>query len=401
MQLRALFFAIPGQNYDQIERETCSFLQGIKNNGGPEIIQARGEDIFSPEPALVMVQSGGTEKQILDNLQDLTPPYFLLAGDKFNALPAAMEVLSFLRCNGVDAEIIHGSPEYIARRLDKISVATKALLELSRWRLGVVGEPSDWLIASSMNPDGVKRDWGIEIVKIKMEELENLIDRVPTPPSELDLKCFTSKDREGALKIYGALEELLSRYELQGLTLRCFDLLGSRNNTGCLGLSLLNDRGFVGGCEGDVPALISMALLQVLTGKSSFMANPARVDKESNEIILAHCTVPLGLTSDYSLHTHFESGLGIGLRGKIPPGPCTVFKLGADGRQYFLSRGEILENLERGDLCRTQVRVKMEKPVSYFLSNPLGNHHLLVPGDYGEEIEEVFRLVGLRQNPDF
>jgi len=394
--LKTLFFAIPGQNSDHIERETRSFLQEIKKNGGPEIIRARGKDISFPEPSLVLVQSGGTERKILDSLQDLAPPYFLLAGDKFNALPAALEVLSFLRGSGVDAEIIHGSTDYMAGRLEKISLATRTLLELSRWRLGMVGDPSDWLIASSMNPDGVKKDWGIEIVNIKMEELESLIDRVQPSAPGLDLKCFSPEDREGALKIYAALEEILSRYELQGLTLRCFDLLGSRHNTGCLGLSLLNDQGLVGGCEGDVPALISMAILRVLTGKPSFMANPARVDKESNEIILAHCTVPLGLTSDYSLHTHFESGLGIGLRGKIPPGPCTVFKLGADGRQYFASRGEIIENLERKDLCRTQVRVKMEKPVSYFLSRPLGNHHLLVSGDYVEQIEEIFRLAGLK-----
>ncbi len=393
VQLKAIFFAVPGQNLKEVEQENREFLKKIKDAGGPEIKGVSPDDFSFRDPSLILVQSGGTEKKILKALQDLPPPYLLLAGEKFNALPAALEVLTFLRQEGSPAEIIQGSPENIARRLLKIIRASTALKELSIWRLGIVGEPSDWLVASSLNPDGVRADWGMEIVNIKMEELEELIDGVEPSPSEIDLEKFDVEVREGALKIFGALEKLVEKYSLQGLTLRCFDLLGSRNNTGCLGLSFLNDRGIVAGCEGDGPALISMAILRVLTKSPSFMANPAMVDEEKNEIILAHCTVPLCITSEHTLHTHFESGLGIAPRGKIPPGPCTVFKVGADGREYFVSRGEIIENLSREDLCRTQVRVRLEQPVSYFLTRPLGNHHLLVPGDYVEEIHELFGLV--------
>jgi len=391
-----MFFVVPGPNMEQIENEHQKMFGKIKKTGGPELVKKEPEEFSFPQPSLVLVQSGGTEKAIIEALERLSAPFYLIAGDKFNALPAAMEVLTYLRRKGKDAEIIHGPPELMARRLKEIREAKRTIKGLSGLRLGMVGDPSDWLVASSVNQDNLEKFWGIDFVKVEMDELEEFIDRVEPAETNLDLNCFPPEVARGSLKILAALEELIRKYDLQGLTLRCFDLLGSKNNTGCLGISLLNDRGIIAGCEGDVPALISMAIIQILTGKPSFMANPAQIDPENNELILAHCTVPLNLTEGHTLHSHFESGLGVALRGKIPPGPCTVFKIGADGRDYFVSRGEIIENLEREDLCRTQLKIKLEKPVSYFLSNPLGNHHIIVPGDYSEQIKEAFRIAGLK-----
>ena len=78
-------------------------------------------------------------------------------------------------------------------------------------------------------------------------------------------------EMEGAKTIYLALKELVSRHRLQGFTLRCFDLLTTVHNTGCLALARLNAEGIVSGCEGDVPTLLTMAIVKVLTGVSGLM----------------------------------------------------------------------------------------------------------------------------------
>ena len=53
----------------------------------------------------------------------------------------------------------------------------------------------------------------------------------------------------------------------------------------------------------------------------------------------------------------------------------------------------------------TQVTVKLNSPVSYFLQNPLGNHHILIKGNHTEAIQEfmdagghVMILLGQTQN---
>ncbi len=73
----------------------------------------------------------------------------------------------------------------------------------------------------------------------------------------------------------------MDKYDLKGLTIRCFDLLSTVHNTGCIALSLLNDEGIISSCEGgDVPALISMLILNALSDEPVFMANPSSIDVE-------------------------------------------------------------------------------------------------------------------------
>jgi len=108
------------------------------------------------------------------------------------------------------------------------------------------------------------------------------------------------------------------------------------------------------------PALISMAILHYLTDEPVFMANPSSIDIDKNEIILAHCTLPLNMPDKFYLKTHFESGLGVGIKGVIGEGEATIFKLSRDGKEYFVSGGEIIENLDKESLCRTQIRMKVE-----------------------------------------
>ena len=209
--------------------------------------------------------------------------------------------------------------------------------------------------------------------------------------NDIKNKGFDSKSIEEALKIYNGFKAIVNKYKFDGITVRCFDLLEIYKNTGCLGLSLLNDEGIMAGCEGDIPALISMVILHNLTDGPVFMANPSSIDINQNEIILAHCTLPLNMPDEFYLKTHFESGLGVGIKGVIGEGEATIFKLSRDGKEYFVSGGEITENLDSENLCRTQIRFRMNEGVKYFLQNSQGNHHLICKGDYSEIVREFFK----------
>jgi len=209
--------------------------------------------------------------------------------------------------------------------------------------------------------------------------------------NDIKNKGFDSKSIEGALKIYNGFKAIVNKYKLDGITVRCFDLLEIYKNTGCLGLALLNDEGIMGGCEGDIPALVSMVILHYLTDEPIFMANPASIDINKKEIILAHCTLPLNMPDEFYLKTHFESGLGVGIQGVIEEGEAAIFKLSGDGKKYFVSGGEIIENLNKESLCRTQIRMKVNEDIKYFLQNSLANHHLICKGDNSKLVNEFFK----------
>jgi L-fucose isomerase-like protein len=307
-----------------------------------------------------------------------------------------------VRRQGDRAEIVHGSAAFIAGRLRQLDRFQRTRGKLAG-RIGVIGEPSDWLIASVVDRAAARERWGTEFIDIPLAEVTA---RLPVAgdgaaiaaefiagASALERVDETAV-REAA-RLVPALQGIFARHRLQSATLRCFSLIETLGTSGCLALSLLNDQGLVCGCEGDAPAVFSMLLVSALTGEAPFLANPASVDTESNQVILAHCTVPRRAVGSYKLQTHFETGLGVALCGEFPPGPATVFKVGDPGLgSYFVSAAEALPAGPEPGLCRTQVRLQLQESAGYFLKNALANHHLLVRGDHAALIVDFMRYAG-------
>ena len=203
---------------------------------------------------------------------------------------------------------------------------------------------------------------------------------------------FDRAEIEKALYIYGAFKRIVDRYGLCGVSVRCFDLLDSVHSTGCLGLSILNSLGVYGGCEGDMPSLLSMAILGSVTGEDLFMCNPSRFDTKEGCATFAHCTLPVTMPARFTLNTHFESGIGAAVQGSFDEGDCTLFKCAGDLSRYFAAEGRILDTPFDEMLCRTQVRVGLES-FSYFLTDPIGNHHILCKGKHKPEIDGFFDIL--------
>ena len=68
----------------------------------------------------------------------------------------------------------------------------------------------------------------------------------------------------------------------------------------------------------------------------------------------------------------------------------TVFKLSGDLRRCFAAEGELVRNQAEADLCRTQVVVRLRpEDARYFLTDPIGNHHVIVPGHCAEALRKA------------
>jgi L-fucose isomerase-like protein len=329
---------------------------------------------------VIYVRTGGTEgifKRLLPQLrQQSQAPFYLLTSGKSNSLAASMEILSYLQLNNLQGEIIHGSADYITRRLQALHQVQEAKRKLNGARLGIIGEPSDWLISSTADAKAVKAKLGVELVEVPIAELIEGIGKMT----------------EGEMpdRIYQALKAIVEKYGLQGFTLRCFDLLTAVHNTGCWALAKLNAEGIVAGCEGDVPAMLSMAITNALIGVSGFQANPSQINPETGEMLFAHCTIPLNMVERYELDTHFESGIGVGIRGFMTLGAVTVFKVSGNLERSFITEGELMRNQAKPDLCRTQQVIQLadKAQTAYFLTHPIGNHHIITPGQNKKLFED-------------
>ena len=375
---------------------SAAFLGAVSAALGEELEETTLESFLKRDFGLIYVSSGGSEGLFLQQFSSYDKPCILLTSGDSNSLAASMEILAYQRQHGRRGEILHGDVASIARRIRVLSRAANAKSELVGLRIGVIGKPSDWLIASELDQAACHEKLGVEVVEIPMSEL--LAANATAPAIEnkwtqlLRAQNYDSNEMDKALAIYSALKAIVKKYNLGAITVRCFDLLGSVCTTGCLALAILNAEGIYAGCEGDVPSTLSMAILGALSRKPVFMCNPSRIDTRAGHIVLAHCTLPVNMPQSMQLTTHFESGIGVAIAGNIPEGTCTVFKAGSDLGRYYAKSGTIEKNLRESALCRTQIQVKLDE-LNYFLTDPIQNHHLVCTGDVTDEIKEFFQLL--------
>jgi L-fucose isomerase-like protein len=353
-----------------------------------------------------LVVTGGTEEAILKLRADRArtapdEPAFLLAHSTNNSLPAALEVLARLQQDGERGAIFYLQGPDDETGFGRIEAAMHDLETsrvLKRARIGLVGKPSNWLVASSPDPAIVQERWGPQVVSIGMDEVAQAFRSVSSEASTGILEPLVANaaavreplrtELEDAARLYTALKQVVERHRLDALTVRCFDLVLDLRSTGCLALAQLTDEGVIAGCEGDLVSTVGMLWAYELLGQIPWMANSAQLDEVGNTLWLAHCTIPLRMVREYCLRSHFESGLGVGIQGTLPSGSVTLLRIGgAAMEKLWLAEGEVLQSGDSEALCRTQAKIHLTRgEVRDLLRAPLGNHLVLVPGRHADRL---------------
>jgi L-fucose isomerase-like protein len=380
-----------------------SYILALEQMGGE---RWSDETLENPAPLFYLMATGGTE-QVLLNLRaeriKAVPdePVFLLAHPAHNSLPASLEVLARLQQDSERGRILYLQGPDDKTGFSQIEDTVRDMevrFALRQARIGLVGAPSDWLVASSPDPAAVRGTWGPEVVPIAVDEITQALEAVPSETiasildslvtGATDVREPSQTELEQVVRVYVALKQAVERHALAAITVRCFDLVLDLHTTGCFGLAQLTDEGVIAGCEGDLVSTVGMLWAYMLLGQIPWMANPAQLDEASNTLWLAHCTVPRCIVQDYGLRSHFESGLGVGIQGTLPNGPVTLLRIGGPAMEkIWLAEGEILQAGDADNLCRTQAQVRLTRgKVQDLLHAPLGNHLILVKGHHTDRL---------------
>ena len=352
---------------------------------------------------IIFIATGGVEHAFIQQVEHLPRPFVLLADGMQNSLAAALEISTWLRMRGMRSEILHGELSAISRRIHTLYNNFQAQRHLAGKRIGVIGAPSAWLIASNVDYLLTKRRWDIEYIDIPIEEVYERFRLITDDEVGASCAAVASQAlacREGspeellkAMRLYRAIRSVCQERKLDALTFSCSKALQQIDATGYLAISLLNDEGIVACNEGDLQSAFTLLAVKAITGKMGFMANPSMINLRDNDLVLAHCTIGLKQTDRYIIRDHFETGRGIAIQGLLPTGDITLVKCGGECLdEYYLSTGTLTENTNYINMCRTQVRVRLNTPVEYFLKNPLGNHHIMVQGNCESMLNDFFQV---------
>ena len=405
------------QTDDFVRNEYAELIQRLENEChaeiniiGDESVETRLIASLQTLPDAFMIATGGVEnlfKRLWEaiDVEMMCAPHrpktvTMIADGRNNSLAAALEILTYLGNNGMEGRIVHGTNEEIISTL--VETHSRASLQ---GRIGLFGQPSDWLIASGVDRDFLLQRYGIETVDI---DLQRLIDGIKTvSQAEADkvaqsmvnrakaVKEPSDTDMMEAAKAYLAIRKICQEEHLDAMTIRCFDIVKTCGTTSCLALALLNDEGIVAGCEGDMQTLMSMYLAKRLCGEVAFMANPSQLTDQSS--MLAHCTIPLTMCDETTVRSHFESGIGVAIQGLLPLTDYTLFKWGGPKLdRYFVTEAQAVETPYSNHFCRTQITLNVNlKP--YLLQHSIGNHHVIIRGRHADEIKRFMQDHGVER----
>mgnify|MGYP003326044641 CR=1 FL=1 len=105
-----------------IARETdLPWIKKLSEMSGLQIEFTDKEHINDYDLILNFIGTGGSENYFLKDIDFLPKPVFLLTTGTNNSLAASMEIVCYLRQHDIPGEIIHGSDEYVVKRIGELA----------------------------------------------------------------------------------------------------------------------------------------------------------------------------------------------------------------------------------------------------------------------------------------
>ena len=149
------------QSDDFVRTEYAELLDLLRHKCNAEITIIGDENVGTWHAAsqqnidFVMVATGGVEnmfKRIWST--GMLKTTTLIADGRNNSLAASLEILSYLSEKGETGRIIHGTNDEIVKEIVDNMIVTRhgTSMPFIGTRIGLFGQPSDWLIAPTSSP---------------------------------------------------------------------------------------------------------------------------------------------------------------------------------------------------------------------------------------------------------
>ncbi len=386
-------------------RDEVLYVHPLTFSGAEEFLAARGKERFlhwlereyitfeGQVPDILYFLTGGSEAEAVKKLNK-SKFQLLAAFGEDNAFASAAEVQAYAVQHGYNTLLVslddRDSPNII-RDMHRVKSGLK---RLKGQTVGLLGDVSEWLVASAVTQEALRERLGIRMKKISWHEAGDFRTQLPSMEFINKFDHTSSHPLTSASKVYTLLKNIIATHHLDAITVECFSLVQKHGVTACLALSDLNDHDTPAGCEGDLVSIAGMMLLKEITGHIPWMANLAGI--RGTSALFAHCTAPTDLLADFSIQTHFETGKGTAIQGYFEEDKVTLVRLDNRLSRAFMATGIITDRPTFPYACRTQILVELpEQAVKSLKENPLGNHHLILPGNHAGLLLLALQALGV------
>ncbi len=272
-----------------------------------------------------------------------------------------------------------GNDEYIVHVGNEMDYdfikAIKIKHAIENCRIGLIGYRADGFFNVGVDELHLYSETGTLITHYELSDLfsgEASEDEIEKERQNV-LNIFdTSKLNEYQItqvaKLCVLATKFVSKEKLDVVAIRCWPEFAKNYGVSpCAMMSILQSRGVLLACEGDIEAALSMVAVRAAGESTPFMADLSQVNYEKNFALLWHDGVaPCNLWDgkcNRSLETYFAGGKGVTADFVLKSGKMSIFRIDT-------ARGKTRIFYEEG------TAVDMDKELSGTYAKVIFNHHI-------------------------
>lgn len=337
---------------------------------------------------------------------------------QLNSFCGANVNMSFLKRLGVKYKFIYGRPEEKAlqRELESFIKAVWLRKQMNNTKLCLIGNRVPGFYLSNLNELLLRKEIGPELTHLSLstlfkgaesqvgQEIEREMARMK---EEVTAITTTDEMLEKTARIYLYLKKFKEEKSIDGFCIKCWPELQAEYNFSVCGvISRLNAENVVTSCEGDIPGLVTMLLLNKLTNRSIAFLDLVNADREVNVLEAWHCGgIAYNLAEDhcstsYCEHPTIRRGIGVAVDFPIKSGPVTIAKLSEykdEFRLFFIEgNAEKVHQNYAGNTVRVKLKTDVREVMNAVAYEGIEHHFALVHDHIGYILNTYACLCGFK-----
>lgn len=287
--------------------------------------------------------------------------------------------------------------------------AIKGLVAIKTTTIGIVGYRAQGFYNVGIDELNLYKNTGLLINHYEISDLfkiqasEEVIQKEKEYIlSSFDVSQLNDKQVDLVARLVASTLLFLKEKNVDALAIRCWpEFAATYGISPCAMMSILQGRGILLACEGDVEALISMICVKALGEATPFMADLSQVNFKEDYALLWHCGVaPCSLWDKKcvrSLDTYFAGGKGVTAGFVLKEGDFSIFRIDtARGKtRLFYEEGTALpmEKLLTGTFAKVKFTHSVKDVLDKVVNNGIAHHVIMGYIRYKEVVKILAKLM--------
>ena len=276
-------------------------------------------------------------------------------------------------------------------------------------RIGIVGYRAQGFYNVGIDEMKLYSNLGILIEHYELTDLfSQTVSETDFLREKAELKDTFSTDRlterqvDLVAKLICSADGFIKANAIDALAIRCWPEFAKNYGVSpCAMMSVLQSRGIILACEGDIEAALSMVAVRAAGEPTPFMADLSQVNYKENYALLWHDGVaPCNLwdgACERSLETYFAGGKGVTADFVLKSGPMSILRIDtARGKtRIFYEEGEAvpMQKLLSGTYAKVLFTRHVKDIIETVAYTGIAHHVVMGYVQYGNAVRKLARVM--------